>query len=132
MNRDDPQLSVGSRALAEALASLRRRSALAFDGEAAAAPPEEAAAAAAAALAGRRIDDERRRLLEALEAAADAARRAHRGAAYRNGDGAALRLVESVEAALRHRVARSDGGFGPFLLDAARACSSPALSLIHI
>ncbi|KAH8045244.1 ATPase [Aureococcus anophagefferens] len=78
---------------------------------------------ARAELANRRVDDERRRLLEALEAAADAARRAHRGAAYRNGDGAALRLVEAVEAALRHRVARSDGGFGPFLLDAARACS---------
>ncbi|KAH8057036.1 ATPase [Aureococcus anophagefferens] len=46
--------------------------------------------------ANRRVDDERRRLLEALEAAADAARRAHRGAAYRNGDGASL--VEAVEA----------------------------------
>ncbi|KAH8083905.1 ATPase [Aureococcus anophagefferens] len=96
----------------------RASGAAALDGEPVTAPGSGGGAAESA---NRRVDDERRRLLEALEAAADAARRAHRGAAYRNGDGAAL-LVEAVEAA-RHRVARSDGGFGPFLLDAARACA---------
>ncbi|KAH8045150.1 ATPase [Aureococcus anophagefferens] len=77
--------------------------------------------AARAESANRRVDDERRRLLEALEAAADAARRAHRGAAYRNGDGAALRSSRPSRP-LRHRVARSDGASAPFCW-MPRACS---------
>ncbi|KAH8071668.1 ATPase [Aureococcus anophagefferens] len=109
-----PATFVGSRALAEALASLRRRFAF---GE----PATARGGGAAAESANRRVDDERRRLLEALRPRRTP-RGAHRGAAYRNGGGARRRSSRPSRRAPAPR-ARSDGGFGPFLLDAARACA---------
>ncbi|KAJ1458413.1 hypothetical protein M885DRAFT_512822 [Pelagophyceae sp. CCMP2097] len=112
--------AAASRALAEALASLRRRSRLAFGDVA------EVQIALAVARAATDADAvaavEREALCLAVERTCAAAQA--EGRRLRNVDGATHRLVSALEAALLHRNARRGGhpdAVGTFLLEAAAA-----------
>ena len=113
--------AASSRALAEALAALRRRAAR--DGGDADADADAAAERDEAQTWDRRAEGwayERNQRLARLEAACDEARRAWRGEPYRNGDGVARRVVAAVEACLAHRAA---AGYAAFLLEVRHAAS---------
>ena len=113
--------AASSRALAEALAALRRRAAR--DGGDADADADAAAERDEAQTWDRRAEGwayERNQRLARLEAACDDARRAWRGEPYRNGDGVARRVVAAVEACLAHRAA---AGYAAFLLEVRHAAS---------
>ena len=113
--------SASSRALAEALAALRRRAAR--DGGGDDADADAAAERDEAQTWDRRAEGwayERNQRLARLEAACDDARRAWRGEPYRNGDGVARRVVAAVEACLAHRAA---AGYAAFLLEVRHAAS---------
>ena len=111
--------AASSRALAEALAALRRRAARRGDGAG-----DGAAARDDATTWDRRAEGwayERNERLARLEQACDEARRAFRGVPYRNGDGVARRVVAAVEACLEHRAANGeDDCYAAFLLEVAR------------
>ena len=116
--------AASSRALAEALAALRRRAAR--DGGDADADADAAAERDEAQTWDRRAEGwayERNQRLARLEAACDDARRAWRGEPYRNGDGVARRVVAAVEACLAHRAA---AGYAAFLLEAGAATAVAA------
>ena len=116
--------AASSRALAEALAALRRRAAR--DGGDADADADAAAERDEAQTWDRRAEGwayERNQRLARLEAACDEARRAWRGDPYRNGDGVARRVVAAVEACLEHRAA---AGYAAFLLEAGAATAVAA------
>ena len=113
--------AASSRALAEALAALRRRAAR--DGGDDGADADAAAERDEAQTWDRRAEGwayERNQRLARLEAACDEARRAWRGEPYRNGDGVARRVVAAVEACLAHRAA---AGYAAFLLEVRHAAS---------
>ena len=113
--------AASSRALAEALAALRRRAAR--DGGDDGADGDAAAERDEAQTWDRRAEGwayERNQRLARLEAACDDARRAWRGEPYRNGDGVARRVVAAVEACLAHRAA---AGYAAFLLEVRHAAS---------
>ena len=113
--------AASSRALAEALAALRRRAAR--DGGDDGADADAAAERDEAQTWDRRAEGwayERNQRLARLEAACDEARRAWRGEPYRNGDGVARRVVAAVEACLAHRAA---AGYAAFLLEVRHAVS---------
>ena len=113
--------AASSRALAEALAALRRRAAR--DGGDDGAGADAAAERDEAQTWDRRAEGwayERNQRLARLEAACDEARRAWRGEPYRNGDGVARRVVAAVEACLEHRAA---AGYAAFLLEVRDAAS---------
>ena len=113
--------AASSRALAEALAALRRRAAR--DGGDDGADADAAAERDEAQTWDRRAEGwayERNQRLARLEAACDDARRAWRGEPYRNGDGVARRVVAAVEACLAHRAA---AGYAAFLLEVRHAAS---------
>lgn len=98
-----PARAASSRALAKALAALRRRAARRGDSAG-----DGAAARDDATTWDRRAEGwayERNERLARLEQACDEARRAFRGEPYRNGDGVARRVVAAVEACLEHRAA---------------------------
>ena len=117
--------AASSRALAEALAALRRRAAR--DGGDDGADADAAAERDEAQTWDRRAEGwayERNQRLARLEAACDDARRAWRGEPYRNGDGVARRVVAAVEACLAHRAA---AGYAAFLLEVRDAVSTRRL-----
>ena len=117
--------AASSRALAEALAALRRRAAR--DGGDDGADADAAAERDEAQTWDRRAEGwayERNQRLARLEAACDEARRAWRGEPYRNGDGVARRVVAAVEACLEHRAA---AGYAAFLLEVRDAVSTRRL-----
>ena len=117
--------AASSRALAEALAALRRRAAR--DGGDDGAGADAAAERDEAQTWDRRAEGwayERNQRLARLEAACDDARRAWRGEPYRNGDGVARRVVAAVEACLAHRAA---AGYAAFLLEVRHAASTRRL-----
>ena len=117
--------AASSRALAEALAALRRRAAR--DGGDDGADADAAAERDEAQTWDRRAEGwayERNQRLARLEAACDEARRAWRGEPYRNGDGVARRVVAAVEACLAHRAA---AGYAAFLLEVRHAVSTRRL-----
>ena len=114
--------AASSRALAEALAALRRRAARDGGGDDGA-DADAAAERDEAQTWDRRAEGwayERNQRLARLEAACDDARRAWRGEPYRNGDGVARRVVAAVEACLAHRAA---AGYAAFLLEVRHAAS---------
>ena len=117
--------AASSRALAEALAALRRRAAR--DGGGDDTDADAAAERDEAQTWDRRAEGwayERNQRLARLEAACDDARRAWRGEPYRNGDGVARRVVAAVEACLAHRAA---AGYAAFLLEVRHAVSTRRL-----